>query len=216
MFTNWLEVFLKSLTAGLASSLPLGVVGVLCIRETVTHGRSQGVSVAIGAACAEMTCALISALGGPYFCVWRQYGRWLNIVLGCVLVGMALSTLSRGNLREGLVFHDTSVLRDKWCTRLCVTAFLLIITNPLSVLAMAALMGTFNLQMYSWFSLVNIVFGVFLGSILWWSGVVWSAQSLGTHLSMQGIKRLYTGSTYLVLLLGAGLILEAIFYMLAR
>ena len=216
MFTSWLEIFLKALCAGIVSSVPLGVAGVLCIRETVTHGRAQGLSVGIGAACAEMLCALASVLGVPYSFVWRQYGRWLNILVGSILVGMALKTLIRGKFKEVVLFEDTPHSRDRLCTRLCITAFLLIMTNPLSLLAMAALMGTLNIQMHSWFSLGNIVLGVFLGAILWWSGVVWSVQSLGTNLSMQGIQQLQTGSTYLLLLLGAGLILEALFYMMVR
>ena len=165
---------------GIISSIPLGVAGVVCIRETVTHGRYRGLSVGFGAACGEALCALVSVLGVPYAFFWRQYARWLNMLMGMVLLGVAIKSLKYPKPQSLVLLGNTvSTQKDTLHTRLCVTAFLLIMTNPLSILGMVALIGALDIQVHSWFSLINVLLGVFLGALSWWIGMVWGVKSLG-------------------------------------
>ena len=59
MLVNIIEVFLKGLCVGLASSITVGPVAVLCIQRTLSKDRRAGLVSGLGVACADMLMAII-------------------------------------------------------------------------------------------------------------------------------------------------------------
>ena len=60
MLLNTFEVLLKGMCVGLASSITVGPVAVLCIQRTLSKDRRAGVVSGLGVACADMLMAIIS------------------------------------------------------------------------------------------------------------------------------------------------------------
>src|SRR5436309_960181 len=55
--------FLKGCVLGLSIAAPVGPIGLLCIRRTLTHGRVAGFVSGLGAATADFAYACIAAFG---------------------------------------------------------------------------------------------------------------------------------------------------------
>src|SRR5437764_8785946 len=56
-------VFVRGLAVGLAVAAPVGPIGVLCIRRTLTDGRRVGLACGLGAATADAMYGLVAGLG---------------------------------------------------------------------------------------------------------------------------------------------------------
>ena len=58
-----IELFAKGLAIGLAIAAPVGPVGVLCVRRTLSEGRLMGLAAGLGAAVADAFYGGIAAFG---------------------------------------------------------------------------------------------------------------------------------------------------------
>ena len=55
--------FLKGLVIGFVIAVPLGPIGILCARRTLTHGRRAGFLSGMGASTADVLYGFIAAFG---------------------------------------------------------------------------------------------------------------------------------------------------------
>ena len=55
--------FFKGVIVGLSIAVPVGPIGLLCIRRTLTEGRLIGLATGLGAATADFTYGCIAAFG---------------------------------------------------------------------------------------------------------------------------------------------------------
>jgi len=55
--------FVKGLIVGFAMAVPIGPIGVMCIRKTLTEGHSRGMMIGLGAATADSLYGSIAAFG---------------------------------------------------------------------------------------------------------------------------------------------------------
>ena len=60
MLMHIFEVLLKGMAVGLASSITVGPVAVLCIQKTLSKDRRAGLISGLGVACADMLMAIIA------------------------------------------------------------------------------------------------------------------------------------------------------------
>ena len=60
---TWLEVLGQSFALGLGIAMPVGPIGVLVIRRSLTQGRSIGIASGLGAASADGIYGLVATLG---------------------------------------------------------------------------------------------------------------------------------------------------------
>src|SRR3989304_6971631 len=58
-----LSLFLRSFIIGISIAAPVGPIGVLCIRRTLSHGKLAGFLSGLGAASADMLYGAIAAFG---------------------------------------------------------------------------------------------------------------------------------------------------------
>src|SRR6056297_1067318 len=56
-------LFLKGIVIGLAVSVPMGPIGVLCVQKTINKGRLHGMLSGFGAAFADTVFAIIVLFG---------------------------------------------------------------------------------------------------------------------------------------------------------
>jgi threonine/homoserine/homoserine lactone efflux protein len=161
--------FLFGILFGLVLAAPVGPVAALCFERTVTEGRWHGFLSGLGAAFADAIFGAIAAFGMGTVSSWiADHQGNLRLVGGTVLVLLAIKTVTapapkQTNKVAGRV-HTESLPQD------FISAFVLAITNPLTVIAFLGLFATWGIgaaEISLWDG-AWLVGGVFVGSAVWW------------------------------------------------
>jgi threonine/homoserine/homoserine lactone efflux protein len=155
----------KGFVIGLSLAVPVGPIALLCIRRTLTRGAASGISSGLGAATADGIYSLIAAFGITFIANFLfSHNIILRVVGGGVLCYIGVKIFlsvpgenSSSTQEDGLV-HDY------------VSALLLTLTNPMLVVAFAAVFAAAGVgyPKGNYLDTVVLVVGVVLGSTLWW------------------------------------------------
>jgi len=160
-----LSVFFRGLLIGFSIAAPVGPIGVLCIRRTLTEGRLAGFLSGMGAASADMFYGAIAAFGlTAVQNLLIDQSNWLRIVGGIFLLYLGVKTfLSKPSENEAV--SRRGGLLDAY-----LTTFFLTITNPITILSFIAIFAGLRLGEMdgNYLSAGVMVMGVFLGSAAWW------------------------------------------------
>ncbi len=158
--------FIKGVGIGLFIAVPLGPVGVLCLRRTLDKGRRYGLVSGLGAATADALYALVAGFGISWISsAMLGAGPWLRVG-GSVLVIALGAHLFRA--RPSGAARDPA--RRSWLGAYAST-FVITITSPVTILAFAAIFAGLGLGTEpgdSWRYATALVVGVFSGSTTWW------------------------------------------------
>ncbi len=87
-------VFLaRGLVVGFAIAAPVGAIGLLCIRRTLTDGRLVGFVSGLGAASADALYGLIAAMGlRSVSSVLMEHQSWVRLTGGLFLCYLGVRT----------------------------------------------------------------------------------------------------------------------------
>jgi len=155
----------KGLFIGFSIAAPVGPIGILCIKRTLTSGRLYGFVSGLGAASADAFYGSIAALGLTFisnFLIQQQV--WLRLIGGLFLCYLGVKTF--------VTRPPASVTQSGHPNLLAAYAstFFLTLTNPITILFFAAIftgLGLVKVQ-GTYASAISLVIGVFLGSSFWW------------------------------------------------
>jgi threonine/homoserine/homoserine lactone efflux protein len=175
-----LILFFKGLLIGFSIAAPVGPIGVLCIRRTLSDGRLAGLLSGFGAASADAFYGLLAA-GGisavTSFLATQQ--TWIHLFGSIFLALLGIKTLL-----SKPVSQSSPLPRIRWAGNFLST-FMLTLTNPMTILSFIGIFAGLGLGA-SGHDLVSapwIVVGVFTGSVLWWLILSTSVSLLRGHLS---------------------------------
>ncbi len=161
MLAHWL----KGVLMGFSIAAPVGPIGVLCIRRTLSEGRWMGLFSGLGAATADALYGCVAGFGLTFVSsfllrqqsVLRGVGGAFLCYLGVrtLLATPADSTASTGG--EGLA-------------RAYLSTLLLTISNPMTILSFVAVFAGLGMATSggNYRCAGTLVLGVFTGSALWW------------------------------------------------
>jgi len=163
-----LIALLKGVAIGIVIALPVGPVGVLCVRRTVFEGPVYGFISGIGAATADTIFGIIAAAGLTFLRDWLlSYQDWFGAAAGIFLVIVGVRTLLVPPTER-----ETVPLSGERRFTAYFSTFALTITNPITILAFAAIFAKVGgAESAGMFTLGMLVLGVFAGSLLWWFGL---------------------------------------------
>lgn len=173
-----LTFILKGILIGFAMAVPLGPIGIICIRKTLTEGRLRGLVIGMGAATADMFYAAIAAFGLTFISdTLNEHRIWIRIAGGVLLLFLGVRTFLAKPKDPKLVVNGSSGLRSY------LTTIFLTLTNPFTIFAFIAVFATLGLgNGLSYLSASFLVVGVFIGSLLWFvilsSGVTFFRKKL--------------------------------------
>ncbi len=156
--------FLKGLIIGFIIAAPLGPIGILCARRTLTHGRRAGFFSGIGAAAADVLYGFIAAFGLSLVSdILLNHQVWFRLAGGVVLCLLGIRTFMEIPAEAGL---KTKRVYSGMFT----STFFLTLTNPMTILSLAAVFAGFGLAGIrgNIVSAIVLVSGLFMGSVLWW------------------------------------------------
>ena len=171
-------LFWQGVVIGFSIAAPVGPIGVLCIRRSLTDGPRIGFAAGLGAALADAFYGGVAALGLTSissFLVDQQF--WLGLIGGAFLCCLGLRTM------RSPVAEKSAQNESKGFALTCVSTLGLTLTNPATILSFVAIFAGFGLgKAKGAGSAIAMVSGVFLGSLVWWTmlsgGVGWLRQRL--------------------------------------
>ncbi|MCO6449917.1 MAG: LysE family transporter [Caldilineales bacterium] len=200
-------LFFQGLVLGLAIAAPVGPIGVLCIRRTLAEGRVAGFVSGLGAATADAMYGSVAALGLTVISAFLiQQQTPLRIVGGLFLCYLGVQTLRARPAEQMVNAAGGNLLSDY------VSTLFLTLTNPMTILAFAAIFAGVGLASVGGGieSAIALVAGVFCGSALWWLTLSTGVSLLRTRVTagvlrwvniMSGVIIVGFGLTALVSLL---------------
>jgi len=160
-----ISFLIKGFIIGLSIAAPVGPIGVLCIRRTLTNGRLSGLVSGLGAATADGFYGMVAAFGLTIISrilVEQQF--WIRLIGSLFLFYLGIKTFLSKPVEEA------SPDKKKKLFSFYITTFFLTITNPMTILSFAAIFAGFGLGSGTsdFSSGAIMVLGVFSGSVFWW------------------------------------------------
>ncbi|HXT10698.1 MAG TPA: LysE family transporter [Candidatus Angelobacter sp.] len=162
---NWTSNFLlKGAIIGFSIAAPVGPIGVLCIRRSLSNGRTVGLVTGLGAATADATYGAVAGFGltaVSSFLIRQKF--WLSFLGGIFLCYLGARTFISKPAKQS----------DETQTAGLVPAYLstliLTFTNPTTILSFIAVFAGLGLAAAANYTAASqLVAGVFFGSALWW------------------------------------------------
>jgi threonine/homoserine/homoserine lactone efflux protein len=161
-----LELLARGIVAGLAIAAPVGPVNVLCISRTIARGPRAGLISGLGAATAD---TIYGAIAG--FSISVVIGMlvrnefWIRLVGGALLIGIGIHYFFKRPVAPRR--EPPGSAHSEY-----VTALLLNLTNPTTVLSFLAVLAGLGMRHHrEWWLTLLVVAGIFLGAMLWWTAI---------------------------------------------
>jgi len=157
---------LRGFGLGFAIATPVGPVGILVIRRTLSDGRHVGFVSGLGAATADAVYGSIAAFGLTFISsALIGESAWIRLVGGAVLCYLGLTLIVSRPANAATSAEGRAGLGAY------ASVTFLTLTNPATILSFAGAFAAFGLTNPhgNYAAAAMLVVGVFLGSAIWWA-----------------------------------------------
>ena len=191
--------FLKGLVIGFSLAAPVGPVGILCVRRTLTYGERHGFMTGLSAASSDMIYSIIAAFGITLISNFiTDHQQLIRIIGGIFLIAL------------GYYSHRFHQSDEKATTRVnshtlsFVSTFFLTFTNPLTLFAFAAVFAGIGIEKIADNNIFGLflIAGVFLGSLLWFSLLISLSRIFKEKVTNERLAIVNKISGFLLILIG--------------
>jgi len=176
----------KGIVIGFCIAAPVGPIGLLCIRTSITQGRLRGLACGLGAATADAVYGLVAAMGLTavtqlllaHRSTIQTVGGAFLIFLGVKLALARPPSRAADETRRGS--HHGAYA----------TTFLLTMANPATILSFVGIFAGLGISIDRSGSAAAFVLvtGVFAGSAFWWVLLSAGASWLGGKLHPERLR----------------------------
>jgi threonine/homoserine/homoserine lactone efflux protein len=199
-----LAFLLKGVLVGIIIAVPAGPVGVLCVRRTIFHGRLAGLASGLGAATADAIFGIIAGFGLTFVSdLLLDHQDWLRLGGAGFLLYLGTKALAADPLAGTTSQRDPEGLLADYAS-----TFALTITNPVTILAFLAIFAGIGFTGHeaTLGGAAILVFGVWLGSLLWWTGLAFGAGLVRPSFARHHLVWINRGSGGILMLSGVALL----------
>lgn len=199
---------LKGIAVGIVIAVPVGPVGVMCVRRTLFEGKQAGFVSGLGAATADALFGFIAAFGLTFVSDWLiGYQHWLRIAGGCYLLYVGGAALLANPHEKTHPKPDAESLFRNY-----LSTFALTLTNPITILAFLGIFSAVGLtgEAATLGRAAILVLGVWLGSLLWWLALTFGLGTLFRSFGPRHLVWINRGSGAILLVSGAALLVAPI------
>lgn len=158
-------LLLKSIILGFSVSAPVGPIGLLCIQRVLSHGKAAGILTGFGAVTANIIYASIAAFGFSVVSAFLIEQQLLLRIIGAVFL-FYLGNITFLKQPAGTAAN----LRAECHLGMYLSTFLLMITNPVTILNFAAMFAGlgFDQAAEAEMAAMTLIIGVLIGAATWW------------------------------------------------
>jgi len=195
---------LEGIVIGFSLALPVGPIGILCIRKTLAEGHVPGFIIGLGAASADAIYGCIAAFGLSVVSnLLLSQQIWFRLIGGVFLCYLGIKTFIARPANQSVPINGRGLLASY------VSTFLLTLTNPISILAFIGIFAALGLgNGLDLSSAWTLVLGVFLGSVLWFLTLSTSVTLFRDKISHVGLGWVNRISGILIIAFGVLAILS--------
>jgi threonine/homoserine/homoserine lactone efflux protein len=197
---------LKGLIIGFAMAVPIGPIGIMCIRKTLAEGHTRGLIIGLGAATADALYGCIAAFGLTFVSdVIASQHVWLRLIGGGLLLFLGIRTFRAKRKAPKIPSDNTGMLGSY------ISSFLLAVTNPVTIFAFVAVFAAFGLgHRLDIIAAGILVLGVFAGSCLWFLTLGYVATLFRKKLDAGGLSWVNRISGVLIIISGIAALVSII------
>ncbi len=158
-------LFMKGLYLGICTAAPVGPIGIICIRSVLQCGWRHGLSVGLGAACADAIFGGLAAAGlAAVFFASPEAAMILRFGGAAFLLYLGYNLVRKRTLE--IEFESKAKPSHLQLFR---STLLLTLANPMTITSFVAIFSACGLTHgVDLDKGATLVFGVFLGSLIWW------------------------------------------------
>nr|WP_270879039.1 LysE family transporter [Paenibacillus aestuarii] len=190
---------LKGIILGLSIAAPVGPIGILCIRRTLTLGRLHGFLSGLGAATADACYGFMAGFGLTLVTSFLLDQRMLlQGAGGLFLLYLGVQTYRANPAR------DPAKASSKTLFKSYASTLMLTITNPMTILSFVGVFAGLGIghEQGNWLSATSLVAGVFIGSALWWLMLCLAVGLLRERLHTEAFRWINRISGSIVIIFG--------------
>jgi threonine/homoserine/homoserine lactone efflux protein len=194
--------YIKGIIIGFAMAVPIGPIGILCIRKTLAEGRARGLIIGLGAATADMLYACVAAFGLTVISQALVSQRiWMRLTGGALLLILGVRTFRAIPVNPKFQIRGSGMLGSYLST------VFLTLSNPLTIFAYIAVFALFGLGTgIGFLPDTALVAGVFSGSALWFLSLSSGATFFRAKLDETGMSRVNRVAGVLIVFSGVAAI----------
>jgi threonine/homoserine/homoserine lactone efflux protein len=194
-----ISLFLRGLLLGLSIAAPVGPIGVLCIRRTLTGGRALGLVSGVGAATADAVYGCVAGFGLTFISdVLVGHQMWIRLIGGLFLCYLGIKALLAKPAEQ------PALAGGQGFAGAYASTFLLTLTNPMTILSFAAVFASLGIAETGgdYGAAGILVLGVFAGSALWWFILSGGVSLLRERFTLRALRWVNVLSGLIVLVFG--------------
>lgn len=161
----------KGILIGIAVSIPVGPVAVLCIQRTLNKGFRSGFTSSVGAAFADVLYAAIAGFSITFVAnLLNDYQSYIRIFGGMFLIFIGVRIFFSNPATQMRKYRQkgNNYFKDFF------SSFLITISNPITIVAIGIIFANFDMipNGSTDFSIFVLILSVFSGALLWWLSLV--------------------------------------------
>ena len=173
----------QGIIIGFALAVPIGPIGILCIKRTLTDGSRSGLLVGLSGASADVVYALSAAFGVRLVVDFvSEQELWVRLFGALLLVAIGVHMLRSRPTLNAPASRNLEA-------RSYLSTLLLALTNPMTLFAFMAAFSSIGVHdmMGDAGSLVLLIVGVFVGSLSWFGLLGAVARQFSGSVGTRGI-----------------------------
>jgi len=207
-----IDIFFHGLLIGILASMPVGALAVLSVQRTMSTGLIAGFVIGLGAAVADIIHGSVAAFGVSiisdflikYDIIFGLIGSFFLLIIGYrIFVTDAIKEFKKNSK-----FSKRKLLNDFF------SSLVIAISNPVNIIGFGGFFASFGVanQATTTLQIILLLFGVFIGAILWWFSLSFIVNIFRSKIKMRNIFWINKIMGAFVFLLGIALIFLIIFY----
>lgn len=177
-----IELLLKSTLIGFSIAMPVGPIGLLCLRNSLTSGILAGLMTGLGAALADALYGLLAGFGVASLAyALGAYEFPLKLIGILFLLYLGVSTYREKPSEE--------VVKSERCLgKTFGASFFLTLINPMTILSFMGIFTALSSDFSEGSPFLPLIMagGVFVGSCLWWLVLSLGAGLMKSRLNSKG------------------------------
>lgn len=163
------QYLLNGIMIGLIFGMPVGAVGAMSMQRTMRHGPLAGFLSGLASSCADVLYACVGAFGLTMISdILLDYQRPISWIGALFLILIAMQMM-RNKEQRNLIKES----EHKEFFSMFLSSFMVAITNPAAILSFLFAFSIFEINgSLNLFDGLQLVFGVFIGTLCWWGLLV--------------------------------------------
>ncbi len=193
------NAFVVSIFAGFLMAIPIGPMGMMCVSKTLTESRFSGLVVGLAAAIVDLFYSGIAAFGLTFISgIILEQKIWIRLFGGILLLLFGLKIFKAKPINPKVRISSNKNLG------LFISVILMGLTNPLTIFVFVAIFSEYGFgKSKSSFQAISLMFGVFLGTFLWFTILYLGAAFFRYKLNLNGL--VWTNRIAGIFIIGSGI-----------